>query len=50
MLAQTYFAAGQPHHGIIIAVRHEPYELVRRLLVILNHVTADEIQDQLRYI
>jgi hypothetical protein len=24
--------------------------LVRRLLVILNHVTADEIQDQLRYI
>jgi hypothetical protein len=49
-LAQSYFAAGQTHYGIIIAVRHDPYELVRRLLVILNQVTADEIQDQLRYI
>ena len=49
-LAQSYFTAGQPHYGIIIAVRHDPYELVRRLLVILNQVTADEMQDQLRYI
>lgn len=49
-LAQGYFRAGQPHYGIIIAVRHDPYELVRRLLVILNHVTSDEIEDQLRYI
>jgi Domain of unknown function (DUF5615) len=49
-LAQSYFTAGQTHYGIIIAVRHDPYELVRRLLVILNQVTADEIQDQLRYI
>jgi len=49
-LAQTYFTTGQVHAGIIIAVRHDPYELVRRLLVILNHVTADEIQNQLRYI
>jgi hypothetical protein len=49
-LAQSYFAAGQTHYGIIIAVRHDPYELVRRLLVILNQVTADEMQDQLRYI
>jgi predicted nuclease of predicted toxin-antitoxin system len=49
-LAQTYLAAGQSHHGIIIAVRHPPYEIVRRLLLILNQVTADEMQDQLRYI
>jgi predicted nuclease of predicted toxin-antitoxin system len=49
-LSQTYFATGQPHSGIIIAVRHPPYELVRRLLLILNQVTADEMQDQLRYI
>jgi hypothetical protein len=49
-LAQTYFAAGQTHYGIIIAVRHDPYELVRRLLLVLNQVTADEMQDQLRYI
>ena len=49
-LAQTYFVTGQVHAGIIIAVRHDPYELARRLLVIINHVTADEMQDQLRYI
>lgn len=49
-LAQTYFATGQTHYGIIVAVRHPPYEIVRRLLLILNQVTADEMQDQLRYI
>ena len=49
-LAQSYFTAGQPHYGIIIAVRHDPYELVRHLLVILNQVTVDEMENQLRYI
>jgi predicted nuclease of predicted toxin-antitoxin system len=49
-LARTYLATGQSHHGIIIATRHPPYEIVRRLLLILNQVTADEMQDQLRYI
>jgi predicted nuclease of predicted toxin-antitoxin system len=49
-LARTYLATGQFHHGIIIATRHPPYEIVRRLLLILNQVTADEMQDQLRYI
>jgi hypothetical protein len=47
-LAQTYFATGQPHYGIIIAVRHPPHEVVRRLLLILNQVTSDEMQDQIR--
>ena len=49
-LAQRYFAAGQTHYGIIIAVRRPPYEIARRLLTILNHVTADEMENQLRYI
>ncbi len=49
-LAQTYFIAHQPHTGIIIAVRHPVHEVARRLLIILNHVTADEMQNQLRYI
>lgn len=49
-LAQAYFAAGQHHYGIILAVRHPPREIVRRLLVILDQVTADEMQDQVRYI
>ena len=49
-LAQAYHAAGQPHYGIIIAVRRPPYEILRRLLRVLNNVTADEIQNQVRYI
>ncbi|HZS09319.1 MAG TPA: DUF5615 family PIN-like protein [Blastocatellia bacterium] len=49
-LALKYFEAGLIHYGIIIAVRHPPQELVRRLLLILNHVTADEMQNQVRYI
>ena len=49
-LARTYLATGQSHHGIIIATRQPPYEIVRRLLLILNQVTADDMQDQLRYI
>jgi hypothetical protein len=44
------YASSQTHYGIIIAVRHPAHEIARRLLVILNQVTADEIQDQLRYI
>ena len=49
-LAQTYFAVGQPHDGIIIAVRRPPWEIARRLLRILNHVTAEEMQNQVCYI
>jgi len=49
-LAQTYLPTGQSHFGIIIATRHPPYEIARRLLLILNQLTADEMQDQLRYI
>ncbi len=49
-LAQQYYSAGQIHHGIIVAVRRPAHEIVRRLLMILNQVTADEIKNQLRYI
>jgi predicted nuclease of predicted toxin-antitoxin system len=49
-LAKYYFATGQTHYGIIIAVRYPAHEIVRRLLRILNQMTADEMQDQLRYI
>ena len=49
-LATDFQAAGQRHNGIIIAVRHPPYELLRRLLRILNNVPAEEMRDQLRYI
>jgi hypothetical protein len=49
-LHEEYASTGQPHYGIIVATRHPPHEIVRRLLRILNHVTADEMQNQLRYI
>ena len=41
---------GQLHCGIIIATRQTPHEITRRLLAILNDVTADEMENQLRYI
>lgn len=49
-LARTYFTEGREHFGIIIAVRHSPQEIVRRLLLILNAVTADEMRNAVRYI
>lgn len=49
-LANTYFATGRTHYGIIIAVRRPPPDIVRRLLRILNQVTAEEMHNQLRYI
>jgi predicted nuclease of predicted toxin-antitoxin system len=49
-LAQAYTDADKTHYGIILARRHPPYELVRRLMRILNQVTADEMENQVRYI
>ena len=50
VLARHYFSKGRTHYGIIIAVRRPPYDIARRLLTILNQVTADEMENQLRYI
>lgn len=49
-LAEKYFAADKEHYGIIIAVRRQPYDIVRRVLVLLNNVTADEMKNQVRYV
>lgn len=49
-LVQAYFDKGQMHYGVIFAVRRPPQEIARRLLVILNQVTADEMHNQVRYI
>jgi len=49
-LAREYFAAGRSHCGIVIAVRRPPRELAGRLLSLLNTVTADEMENQLRYV
>jgi predicted nuclease of predicted toxin-antitoxin system len=49
-LAREHFADGRNHHGIIIAVRRPTHEIVRRLPVILNQMTSDEIENQVIYI
>ena len=49
-LASQYIATGRTHHGIIIAVRRRPHEIARRLLLLLNQVTANEMYNQVRYI
>lgn len=48
-LASEYAPDGKVH-GIILAVRYPPYESVQRLMLFLNHVTADEIENQVLYI
>ena len=49
-LTQSYFDAERKHYGVILAFRRSPQEIVRRLLLILNRVTADEMENQVRYI
>lgn len=35
-LARRYVAGGLAHYSIIIAIRRSPYEIARRVLVLLN--------------
>ena len=49
-LAREYVEAGRSHAGMFIAARRQPYELARRLLVLLNQITADEMRDQVLYL
>ncbi len=43
-------SSGRSHSGIIVAFRRPAREIVRRLIVILNSVTADEMDNQIRYV
>jgi predicted nuclease of predicted toxin-antitoxin system len=49
-LATQYFDEGRHHSGIIIAVRRMPHDVLRRLLILLNQTTADEIADNVWYL
>jgi hypothetical protein len=49
-LHEEYLASGNRHFGIIIAARRSPSEVARRLAVLLNTLTADELENQLFYI
>lgn len=48
-LAREWHASGRHHAGILIAVRRPVHDMARRLLAILNSITADEMVDQLLY-
>ncbi len=43
-------AGDQKYFGIIVATRRSPYEITRRLIVLLNTLTADEFEHQLLYV
>lgn len=49
-LAQNYFANGEIHGGIIIAVRRPSHQVAERLINILNDFMADEMKNQIIYI
>jgi predicted nuclease of predicted toxin-antitoxin system len=49
-LVQSYFNSEQMHYSAIFSVRRFPQEIAQRLLAILNQVTSDEMQNQVRYI
>ncbi len=49
-LALEYFTTGKNHWGITIAVQRPPEQIVERLLAILNQITADEMENQVRFI
>ena len=42
-----YIAEKKRHSGIIIAVKRNPYELAERIGMLINRMTADEIEDQI---
>ena len=49
-LARQYIDAGRNHSGILIAVRRRPHEIARRVVALLDQMTADEMDNQLLYI
>ena len=50
-LASQYRVEGRIHHGILIAPQTAPpREIVRRLMRILNALTAGEVEDQILYV
>ena len=49
-LVRQYVERNQPHAGIIMTAQRPANETVKRLLVILNYVSAEEIRNNIRYI
>lgn len=49
-LASEWFYAGRTHCGLIISGQLERGELIRRVLGLLNSVTADEMMNTVRFL
>ena len=49
-LASSYARDGERYHGLILAARRSPYDLARRVLTILDNVTAEEMENLIRYV
>ena len=47
---KEYLRENKEHYGIIIATRQNEYITLKRLLKILDNISADEMKNQLRYI
>jgi Domain of unknown function (DUF5615) len=47
---RKFLEQGLSHYGVIIAKRRRDAEVVAKLLILLNDVTAEEMENQLRYI
>jgi len=45
-----FLESGMTHYGVIIAKRRKDAEVVSKMLALLDSATAEEIQNQLRYI
>lgn len=49
-LYRRWWAAGKHHSGVIVSDRRGIGVLLKRALRLLNRVTADEMQDNLKYL
>lgn len=45
-----YMTEGRQHSGIIVAPQKNAYEIAQRVAILLNTLTADEINNQLLYV
>ncbi len=49
-LAVEWFYAGKTHYGLVISRQLERGELLRRVLNLLNSITADELTNTIRFL
>lgn len=49
-LAELWYEAGRDHAGIIVSTQLEHGELLRRVLKLLDSVSADEMMNRVRYL